>query len=104
MFLTLIQRHILDSSKLKEFTDHNFHLDEKVQRVIHMIRKRCGKKRNCSVRAISPIPTKFSKDLYCRHIKNQGLFKKGLNLIMCTLGSESGTLSVWKYLHAFDSF
>ena len=34
-----------------------------------MDRKHCGKWRNCSLRAISPFPTVFSKDLYCRHIK-----------------------------------
>ena len=43
-----------------------------------MGRKQCGKKRNCSLRAISPFPVVFSKDLYCRHVKNQGLFGKGL--------------------------
>ena len=34
--------------------------------------------RNCSSRAISPFPAVFSKDLYCRHIKNQVSFGKGL--------------------------
>ena len=28
-----------------------------------------GKRRNCSLRAISPFPTVFLKDLYCRHVK-----------------------------------
>ena len=37
-------------------------------------RKHCEKRRNCSLRAISPILTEFSKDLYCRHVKNTGLF------------------------------
>ena len=31
--------------------------------------KHCGKRRNCSLRAISPFPTVSSKDLYCRHVK-----------------------------------
>ena len=31
-------------------------------------RKHCGKRRNCSLRAISPFPTVFSKGLYCRHV------------------------------------
>ena len=34
-----------------------------------MVRKRCGKRRNFSLRAISPFPTVFSNDLYCRHVK-----------------------------------
>ena len=40
-------------------------------------RKHCGKKRNCSLQAISPFPTVFSKDLHCRHVKT-GFFGKGL--------------------------
>ena len=36
---------------------------------LQMGRKHCGKKRNCSLRAISPFPTLLSKDLYCKHIK-----------------------------------
>ena len=30
------------------------------------------------LRAISPFPTVFLKDLYCRHVKTMGLFGKGL--------------------------
>ena len=37
-----------------------------------MGRKHDGKRRNCSLRAISPFPTVFSKDLYCRHVKKPG--------------------------------
>ena len=31
--------------------------------------KHCGKRKNCSLRAISPFPTVFSKDFYRRHLK-----------------------------------
>ena len=31
--------------------------------------ERCGKRRNCSLRAISAFPTEFSKDLHCGHVK-----------------------------------
>ena len=44
-------------------------------------RKDCWKKRNCSLRAVSHFPTVFSEDLYCRHVKNQGLIGKRLNLV-----------------------
>ena len=37
-----------------------------------------GKWRNCSLRAISPFPTVFSKDLYCRHVKTRACLGKGL--------------------------
>ena len=36
-----------------------------------MGRKHCGKRRNCSLRAISPFPTVFSKDMYCRQVKTR---------------------------------
>ena len=47
-------------------------------KVVQMGRKLCGKRRNCSLQTISPFPTVFSKDLYHRQRKNQGLFGKGL--------------------------
>ena len=34
-----------------------------------MGRKHCGKRRNCSLRAISPFPTVFSKGLFPRGVK-----------------------------------
>ena len=48
----------------------------KWQKVLQMVRKRCGKRRNCSSRAISPFPTVFSKDLYCRHVKTRACLGK----------------------------
>ena len=43
-----------------------------------MGRKHCEKRRNCLLRAISSFSIVFSKDMYCRHRKNQSLFRKGL--------------------------
>ena len=40
-----------------------------MQKVFQKGRKHCGKRRNCSLRAISPFPTAFSKDFYSRHVK-----------------------------------
>ena len=45
-----------------------FQLWQKWQKVIQMDRKRCGKRRNCSLRAISPFPTVFSKGLFPRGV------------------------------------
>ena len=42
-------------------------------------RKHCGKRRNCSLRAISPFPTVFSKDLNYRHVKTRACLGKGLS-------------------------
>ena len=49
----------------------------KRQKAPKMGRKHCGKSRNCSLRAISPFPTVFSKDLYCRHPKTRACLGKG---------------------------
>ena len=46
-----------------------------------MGRKHCGKRRNCSLRAISPFPHSVFKRLVLQTRKNQGLFGKGLNYI-----------------------
>ena len=39
-------------------------------------RKHFGKRRNCSLRAISPFLTVFSKDLYCRHVKSRACWER----------------------------
>ena len=52
----------LDSSNLKEFAYENVYFDENVGRKAH--KKHYGKSRDCSLRAIFPFPTVFSKDLY----------------------------------------
>ena len=45
----------------------------KWQKLVKTGRKHRGKRRNCSLWAISPFPTVFSKDLYCRHCKKTRL-------------------------------
>ena len=59
----------------------------KWQEVLWTVRKHCGKRRNCSLQAISPFSTVFSKDLYCRHVKTRAFLGKGL---MVFDGSEVG--------------
>ena len=68
---------ILDSSKLKDFADDNFKFDENGILFFQMVRKHCGKKRNSSLRAISPFPTVISEDLYSRHVKTRACLGKG---------------------------
>ena len=46
-----------------------FQIRRKWQKVIQTGRKHCGKRRNCSLRAISPCPTQFSKGLFPRGVK-----------------------------------
>ena len=70
------KRQILDSARLKDFADDNLNL---MNMTISSPkgRKHCGKRRNCSLRAISPFPTVFSKDLYCRLVKTRACLGKG---------------------------
>ena len=72
--LTLSQMTILDSSKLKRVCRRRFKIWWKWEQVLLQGRKHWGKRRNCSLRAISPFPTVFSKDLYCRHVKTRACF------------------------------
>ena len=67
------ERRILDSSKLKEFEDDNFKFDKKNGgKFSERVENTVGKGR-----AISPFPTGFSKDLYCRHVKTRAYFGNG---------------------------
>ena len=66
-----------------------FQIWRKWQKVIQMGRKHCGKRKNCSLRAISPFPTVFSNSLFPRGIKRchcvgMGLvtFEESLNLTL----------------------
>ena len=62
---------------LKEYADNNFKLDENGRKFYKTDRKHCGKRRNCSLQAISPFPEVFSIDLYCRHVKTRACLGKG---------------------------
>ena len=50
-----------------------------------MGRKHCGKRRNCSLRAISPFPTVFSKDLKTRVCleMSRGYFLTNVKIQVC---------------------
>ena len=77
IFLLFTKRQILDSSKLKEFADENFKIDKMGEKFPKWVENKHGEKmRNCSLRAITPFPTVFSKDLY----SDTGFFWKWLNL------------------------
>ena len=69
--------NISDCSKLKEFADDNFKLGENGRKFLKRIENTVEKRRNCSLRAISPFPTVFSKDLFCGHVKNRAGLGKG---------------------------
>ena len=55
-----------------------------------MGRKHCGKKRNCSLRAISPFPTMFSKGLFPRGVKRCYCVGMGLSDIILKFSKFKG--------------
>ena len=63
--------------QIEDFADTNFKLQQNGRKFSKWI-ENTGKRRNCSLRAISPFPTVFSRVLYCRHVKKKSLFWKGL--------------------------
>ena len=54
----------------KKVCRRQFQIWKKWQKVIQTGRKHCGKRRNCSLRAISPFPTVFTKGLFPRGVKS----------------------------------
>ena len=60
----------------ENIADDNFRFDENLQKVLQKGRKHCGKRRNCSLRAISPFPTVFSRLLLRTH-KTRACLGKG---------------------------
>ena len=76
---------------MKVFADKNsnFFMKMATEKVLKTDRKQYGKRRNCSLRAISPFPTVFSKDLYSKQVKitraclGQGLTKCEHHVLPC---------------------
>ena len=77
------KRQVLDSSKLEEFADDNYEFDD-VAESSPTDKTHCGKRRNCSLREISPFPALFSKDLYCRQVKTGICLQKGYTNLVIT--------------------
>ena len=74
--LTLPKQQVLGSPKLKEFADDNFKYDENGEKFSKRVENAVGKKRNCSLRAISLFPSVFSKVKYYRHVKSRACLGK----------------------------
>ena len=68
--LTFSQMTNLDSFNLKEFLEDNFEFDENGRKFSKRVEITVGKGE------ISPFPTVFSKDLYCKHIKTRACLGK----------------------------
>ena len=60
---------------MKEFEDDNFKLNENGRNFSKRV-ENTGKRRNCSLRAISLFPRLFSEDLDCRHVKTELVWER----------------------------
>ena len=80
---------------MKEFADDNFKLDEDGRKFSFGVENTVGKRRNCSLRAMSPFSHSVFKRLVLKTCKNQGLFGKGLKL----LSAKSLSLEESKICH-----
>ena len=74
----------------------------KMADILQMGRKHCGKRRNYLLRAISPFPTVFSKDMSCRHVKTRAcLGNQKLDLLQEKMFVEPG--SMVKRIHGLQA-
>ena len=64
-----------------------------------MGRKHCGKRQNCSFRAIPPFPQCFQKNLYNRHLK-PGLVWKSVKTLNCVV--QAPTIHFVKIISLFQ--
>ena len=72
------KQQILDSSKMEEFADDNFEFNENGRKFSKRVENTEGKGEIACYKQFLLFPQCFQKDLYCRHVQNQGLFGKGL--------------------------
>ena len=67
-------------SQTERFCRRQFQIGWKWQKVCLTGWKHCGKRRNCSLRAISAFPTVFFNRLILETYRNEGLIGKGFNI------------------------
>ena len=75
--LTLSQTKKFRLFQTERISRGQFQMLSEWQKVPEKGRKHSGKRRNCSLRAISPFSTVFSKDLFCGHVKPRACLGKG---------------------------
>ena len=61
------------------FVENNFKFDENGRKLSKRVESTVGKRRNCSLRAISPFSHGVFKRLELQTLENRGLFGKRLN-------------------------
>ena len=74
--LTLSQRTILDSSKLKEFAADNFNFDENGRKFSKQEENTVEKEKLLIMSNFYFSPSVFSKNFYCRHVKTRLVWER----------------------------
>ena len=74
-----------------------FQISQKCKKVIQTGRKHCGKRRNCSLRAISPFPTVFSKGVFPRGVKSCHCVGMGQIIIIIIIKRRRSSLTCQCY-------
>ena len=72
---SLPNNKILDTFKFKVFEDNNMKFDEMAE-YSPKDRNTAGIREIACYEQFFPFPTLFLKDMYCRHVKNQGFLGK----------------------------
>ena len=68
---------MLDPSKLKEFAENNSKFDENGKKLPKRVENTVGKGEIAHHEQFLLFPQRFSKDLYCRHVKTRACLGKG---------------------------
>ena len=76
------KRQILDSSNLKEFADDNFRFDENGRKFYKRVENTCEKNEKLLVTSNFSFSHSVLKGLVLQTRNKQGLFGKGLNLLV----------------------
>ena len=71
------KRQILYSSKIRDFANNNFTLDENGRGLFKREENTEGKGEIAHYEQFLLFPTEFSKDLYCRHIETMACLGNG---------------------------
>ena len=95
--LTLSQTTYFRLFQTERLCRRQFQIWWKWKKVFQTGRKHCQKRRNCSLRAISPFPTMFSEDLFPRGVKMchcVGMGKLVVTHLLFTHGVENSAISL----------
>ena len=76
-FKPFTKRQILVPSKLKEFADDNFKLDENGRTFSKRVENTVGKGEIARYEQFLLFPQCFLKDFFCRHVKTRACLGKG---------------------------